>query len=282
MEGRKITVKDDPVDYAIYYPFPCTALPPVGLNIPDDGCQTVSIDPAPKNFAIRIEKRYRTGHIEPIYMDKIDFSQYGDASETTGTTLIDPRMIWAITHYMNSLLPLMKESRIVAIERQLAKNYKATRIYQHLLTYFIMVMPSFTHYCILIDLSTKLKGRILHAPKGLNHNGMKKWGIEKAIEILTLRQDQWSLEKIRSHRGKSQTKADDLADTVIQMEAWFILVGGISTQPPQSLTIAPQPPPLIAPEWDGSTRSGLQLETSGARPGVGSVQLEILPSSLIQ
>lgn len=240
MEGRKITVKDDFTDYVIYHPFPCTTLPPIGCDIPDGGCQTVSIDPAPKNFAIRIEKRYRTGYIEPVYMEKIDFSEYGNASESTGTTVIDPRMICAITHYLNSLLSTMKETRIVAIERQLAKNYKATRIYQHLLTYFTMIVPTFTYPCVVMDISPKLKGKILQAPKGLNHHGLKKWGIEKAIEILILRNDQWSLDVINSHRGKSQTKADDLADTVIQMEAWFIHVGGISTQPHQ----------LIGPKLD--------------------------------
>lgn len=235
MDGRKIHVKDDPTNYVIYYPFPCLSLPPIGDDIPDGGCQTLSIDPAPKNFALRIEKRYRNGYIEPIYMDKIDFSQYGDASETTGTTVVDPRMLAAITHYVQALLPIMKETRIVAIERQLAKNYKATRIFQHLLTYFVMVVPSFTHPCIVVDICTKLKGKILGAPKGLNHYGLKKWGIEKAIELLTWRNDQWSLQVINHHRGKSETKADDMADTIIQMEAWFILVGGISTQHPMIL-----------------------------------------------
>lgn len=237
MEGRKIHVKDDPSNYIIYHPFPCTALPPIGADIPDDGCQTVSIDPAPKNFALRIEKRYRSGYIEPIYMEKIDLSQYGDASETTGTTVIDPRMMAAITHYIQSLLPSIRQSRIIAIERQLAKNYKATRIYQHLMTLFITLMPSFAHYCILMDISPKLKGKILGAPKGLNYNGLKKWGIEKSLELLSWRGDQWSRQTIEYHRGKSETKGDDLADTVIQMEAWFMLLGGIVTQPPNSIQL---------------------------------------------
>ena len=239
MDSRKIVVKDDTTDYVVYYPFPCYALPPVGDDIPETGCQSVSIDPAPKNFAIRIERRYRTGHIEPIYMDKIDFSTYGDASESTGTTVIDPRMIAAITHYLQLLLPMMIESRIVGIERQMAKNYKATRIYQHILTFFLMSVPSFTHPCLIMDISPKLKGKILGAPKGLNHNGLKKWGIEKSLELLGWRNDQWSRQVILHHRGKSQTKADDLADTIIQMEAWFIFVGGVRTRPPEMLTLEP-------------------------------------------
>ena len=266
MEGRKIQVKDDPTNYVVYYPFPCHSAPPIGDEIPEGGCQTVSIDPAPKNFAIRIEKRYRTGYIEPIYMETVNFSQYGDASESTGTTVIDPRMIAAISHYILSLFPIMKESRIIGIERQLAKNYKATRIYQHLLTLFTMIIPFFNYYCILIDISPKLKGKILGAPKGLNYNGLKKWGIEKSIELLTWRNDQWSLQLINHHRGRSETKGDDLADTVIQMEAWFILVGGISTRPPQA----------VAPRFELVGTNSTRLELGEGQPGTNSVRFELL------
>ena len=247
MEGRKISVKDDTTDYVIYWPFPCTSLPPIGTEIPETGCQCVSIDPAPKNFAIRIEKRYRTGYVETIYMTRINFGEYGDASETTGTTVIDPRMLAAITHFLQSILPLMRETRIFGMERQMAKNYKSTRIFQHVLTFLMMSTPHFTNPCIIMDISPKLKGRMLGAPKHLNYYGLKKWAIEKAIQLLTWRNDQIGLQTLVQHRGKSETKADDLADTIVQIEAWFTLVGGVHTRPPEALCISP-------------TRAGLQIE----------------------
>src|SRR5665648_568160 len=145
MHGNQLKVKDAPNDYIIYYPTPCTQLPPIGDDIPDEGCQCVSIDPAIKNFAIRIEKRYRTGYIETIQMVKIDFSKYGDVSESKGTTAVDPQILAAATTVLNQLLPIMKESRIVGIERQMAINYKATRIFQHLLTYFLIMVSTFIY-----------------------------------------------------------------------------------------------------------------------------------------
>ena len=81
MNSRRVTVKDDYTDYIIYYPYPCYQLPLIGHDIPDEGCQTVSIDIGIANFAIRIETRYRTGYIKPIYFIKINFTQYGDTSE---------------------------------------------------------------------------------------------------------------------------------------------------------------------------------------------------------
>lgn len=241
MNGRQVKVKDDNTDYVIYYPYPLTYSPPISTDIPDEGCQVVSIDPAIKNFALRIEKRYRTSFVETVYMVKVDFSQYGDVSESTGTTTIDPRIIAAATSLFMQCLPLFQDTRIVMIERQMAVNYKATRMFQHILTFFLMVVSTFKYPCIIMDISPKLKGRVLGAPKGINHAQMKVWGIEKALEILAWRNDQVAIQIIKQHRGKSKTKADDLADTIIQAEAWFILLGGVHTQPPRVMTFAPDP-----------------------------------------
>lgn len=215
MNARAQLIKDDSSSFVLFTPEEDL------LSLISGDCQTVSIDPAPKNFALRIEKRLTTGEIQVIYMDRMDFSNHGDASESTGSTTVDPRMLIAITTHLDSLEPWMKQSQIVAVERQLAKNYKATRIFQHLITYFMLRLPSYEGRCALIDLSPKLKGKLLEAPKGLNYTGLKKWGVEKAMEILEQRGDEWSLQKLKSRKGKSVTKADDLADTIIQMEAWF-------------------------------------------------------------
>lgn len=236
MKSREIKIKDDTSNYIIYWPIPCNILPPIGQDIPVEGCQCVSIDPAIKNFAIRIEKRYKTGYIETLYMNRIDFSQYDNSSETNGTTGINPQILYTASSILMELLPIFQESRIIAIERQLAINYKSTRIFQHILTFFLMVINTFKNYCIIMDINPKLKGKMLGAPKGLNHYSLKMWSIDKAIELLTWRNDQLALQIINHHRKNKnkqigKTKADDLADTVNQIEAWFMLNGGISTSP---------------------------------------------------
>ena len=237
MFGRQVSVKDDSTDYVIYHPHPLAYLPPISQDIPETGCQIISIDPAIKNLAIRIEKRYPTAYVETIYMARLNLSQYGDTTDNGGTTKVDPQILSVLTQFLISLLPYIQETRIVAIERQLAVNYKSSRIYQHILTFFMIHAPSFQHPCIVMDIDPKLKGKILGAPKGLNKYGLKQWAIEKALEILQIRGDRKAIECINQNRGKSKTKADDLSDTVIQIEAWFILVGGVHTTPPVELIL---------------------------------------------
>lgn len=235
MSFRRLSIKDDHSPYIIYYPYPCLELPPIGVDIPDEGCQTVSIDVGYVNFAIRIEVRYRTGFIKPIFFHKINFTEYGETSDRKGTTGINPQVFNAIIDLLKTLLPILNTSRIVGIERQLAINYKATRIFQHVLTFFMLYASSFKYRCIIMDIDSKLKGQMLDVPKGLNGYDLKKWAIEKAKEILSWRGDISSIEIITKDKGRAKTKGDDLSDTIIQMEAWFIYNKGIITQRPETL-----------------------------------------------
>lgn len=234
---RGPNVKEEKSDYVIYYPYPCTHLPPIGADIPPEGCLCVSIDVGIKNFAIRLEKRYATGYIETVYMDRIDFRQYGDANETTGTTKINPQILAASTMVLQTLLPHMLEARIIGIERQMAVNYKASRMFQHVLTFFLLHVTHFKNYCIIMDIDPKLKGRVLGAPKGINKTGLKKWSLEHAIVLFNRRNDQLGLSILMNHRGKAETKGDDMADTNNQMEAWFVLNGGVHTSQPLTITM---------------------------------------------
>lgn len=242
MNIRKIKVKDEKEDYTCYYPYPCTRLPVIS----SDGLQTTSIDIAIKHFAIRIEKRFPNGSIELLYFNKIDFREpisatssatsststsivatnKDDESESKGTTKISPAILNRITEFLTSLLPAYYNApeSVIGIERQMAINYKATRIFQHVLSFFMIHAPYFKNYCMIVDINPQLKGNILGAPRKLTYNELKTWSIDKAIEILRQRGDSISITILQTHRGKTKTKADDLADTVVQMEAWIRLV----------------------------------------------------------
>jgi len=237
MNSRVITVKDDRSDYIIYYPYPCTALPPIGPDIPPEGCQCLSIDPAIKTFSITIEKRYAHGYIETIYMANLDFSPYGDVNESTGTTAVSPGILAAITAVIQQLLTWISECRLIVVERPLAKNYKTSRVYQHLLTYFSAIAPTFKHYCLVMDVSPKLKGRVLGAPPHLNYNGLKAWAVDKAIELYTWRGDQTALNFILAWKKKGKTAASDPSDAAIQLEALLIALGGVHTAPPLTILL---------------------------------------------
>lgn len=259
MNARRVTVKEEKSPYIIYYPSPCYQLPPIGSDIPDEGCQTVSIDIGWVNFAIRIEVRYRGGLIKPIYFSKIDFTQYGTVTKKGETTGVDPQILNAILDLLKTLLPTMQDTRIVGIERQLGFVYQNTRIFQHVLTFFMLYASSFKYPCIVMDIDSRLKSRMLNAPKGLRGNDLKQWAIEKAIEILGWRNDLTSIQMIRKDRRKTKTKGDDLSDTVIQMEAWFLLNNGIVTTAPQILYLDPSPNESTA---DFSNNSTIELVLS--------------------
>lgn len=222
---KEMVRKSSQSPWIAYSPFPCLSLPPLGSDIPPEGLTTTSIDIGIKNFALRIEKHHSNGLILPVFFDKIDFTQTGlDTNDTSGVATIDARILTSATQFMQKIMPLISESRLIGIERQMAVNIKSTKMFQHILTILLLYAPSFRYPdCIIFDLCPKLKGNILGAPKGLSYSNLKEWSVNKAIELLERRKDNWSLQVIQHHRGKSKTKADDLADTIIQMEAWFIL-----------------------------------------------------------
>lgn len=206
--------------YLIYSPYPCHQLPDLRPGL--EPLISTSIDIGIRNFAIRIERRTQDG-IQPMYFAKIDLTQIGvETSDSSGSAVIDPRILSASTQFLNSVLPLIRQSRLVGIERQLSVNVKATRMFQHVLTLLMVSLDSTT---VIFDIDPKLKGRVLGAPKGLPYAQLKEWSVTRAAQLLLARNDQWSRAILQS----SASKADDLADTILQMEAWFRINNGMVT-----------------------------------------------------
>jgi hypothetical protein len=103
----------------------------------------------------------------------------------------------------------------VIIERQLKTNPYAQRIEQHVLSWFTIFCPNIE--IVIYPASNKTK--ILGAPKSIKGAKKKplrkKWSIEKASEILTLRCDDDTLKKLLGSKKK-----DDLADVVCQLASF--------------------------------------------------------------
>ena len=109
---------------------------------------------------------------------------------------------------------LILECHYVIIERQLAENYRAVRISQHTITYFLVQLKNSTLNPIIIELDSKVKGGQLGGAMGLSSKQLKAWAVEKAISILTMRNDSFSLDILNKIKKK-----DDLADCVVQLDA---------------------------------------------------------------
>ncbi len=166
-----------------------------------EGFLIASFDPATENFAYRIEQR-SINTVLTLSSFKLRFD----------TEVREGRMelYKQITEVLNGL-PYLTSLRMVVIERQLPVNYNAVRVSQHLISYFLL-LPS-NNLC-LMEVNPQVKTRALHAPKGLNKNGIKSWSGEEARRLCRLRGDLQMLELL----DRNEKKDDDLADTVVQVE----------------------------------------------------------------
>lgn len=213
-------------------------------NWSTDFIRVCSIDPAVGNFAIRVETRpkyEKPDFITCQLFTKISFKI--DLSSSTKSTGMDDfyYIFDALTYFLDKYLDLFKTCHLIVIERQLPENYRAVRLSQHALSYFLIHLRDSPLLPIILELDSKVKGHQLGA--GVTGQALKKWSIVKATELLTQRRDQYSLDILESFK----TKKDDLADTVCQIEALFTLWGW-------PLTIDPPVIPNVKFDSDSSNK----------------------------
>lgn len=202
--------KADSTPYTLYDP-----------NINDkyvwnDTVKVISVDPGILNFCIRVEerpfKKGVKGNIKTLLYDKLKLKKVD--VELEGNHRCNHYQI--LTNYLDKHAELFKQCDLVIIERQMPFNYKATRIAQHTITYFMMLMRNLEQHTMIVEVDSKLKGKELGAHPHLRDMDIKQWAIQEADRILKLRNDVYSLDKIKKERKK-----DDLCDTVCQVEAFF-------------------------------------------------------------
>lgn len=175
-----------------------------------------SIDIGIKNFAFRIEKRISETETEPLFFDLQNFNSQNIITEVTPATLNQ------LSNWLNTL-EIMKVMDLLIIEKQVGKNVIALQLESYLLGYMTARIKyadpcySLNKELVIISINPKLKGRMLGAPKSLVGKQIKLWAQDKAIEILTARQELWSLSVI----GRNKKK-DDLCDTIVQLEAFIL------------------------------------------------------------
>jgi hypothetical protein len=220
--GLKISKSESPdkTPYTVYYPHTISSTTRKWIQ---PYYQIISIDPARKNYAMRIERRYHNGWITPIVFDKVSI----DSIETEGTTTIC-NTYQVLTAFLEKYKQFYDDCHFLIIERQLPQNYKATRIAQHSISYFSIFFHNKHLLPSIVEVDPKLKGKILGAPKNITDKQLKSWAIEKARDMLTIRKDQFSMDVLDHFRNKQ----DDLSDTVCQIEAVFICWGLLPTGPP--------------------------------------------------
>jgi len=244
--GLKISKSESPdkVPYTVYYPH----------NIPvierekrwtQPYYQIASIDPARKNYAFRIERRYHNGWITPIVFDKVAIESFEQSDN-----VIIYNTYQVLTAFLDKYAQYYNDCHFIIIERQLPQNYKATRIAQHSISYFSIKLHNNLLLPSIIEVDPKLKGKMLGAPKAINDKQLKSWAVEKAHQLLTIRRDEFSLQVLACFKNKQ----DDLSDTVCQAEALFICWGLLPTTHPPNFS-----PETRLADSSGSTFKTLQI-----------------------
>jgi hypothetical protein len=221
--------------------------------------QVVSIDPSVKNMGFRIERRYPDGRIVPLAYTRRNFFVAAPVDDA-GKPVVEASMVYEtyelVTRFLDEFESMFQESHIIIIERQMPQNYKAVRFSQHIISYFTLKLKNTPLLPIIVEVDNKLKSRQLGAPRGIGERQVKMWLIEKAKELLQMRQDTWSFNLLTKERKK-----DDLADVICQVEAFFSYMGlpvtvPVSTTPKTSrLAIVTAPPVTtnLAPSAETST-----------------------------
>lgn len=146
-------------------------------------------------------------------------------------SIINPEYYYNMSDVLDEFSDYWDKCDKIIIEKQMAfgvnNNIMAIRLGQHCWSYFackygrdkeLIEFPAY-HKTQLLG-AEKLE---INSSKGVRYKSMtkpkrKKWCINKAIHIFTLREDQTTLEMM-----KQTKKKDDLADVVCQLQAYKIL-----------------------------------------------------------
>lgn len=215
MYAPKVPKSESP-DKSLYTIYHChNTIEPVVWNNRTDYYRIFSIDPGRRNFCFRVERRdLITGNITMELYEKIDL--IGSKNDTR--VIIDyvyRNVIDILEKYKNIIIGC----HLVIIERQLHINYKMVRFSQHVITCLMMMLKNNSIKTVIMEISPLLKTKQFGVRGKLGKKEVKDWSIEKAHELLTSREDIRSLDILK----KAKSKKDDLADTVVQIEAVFNL-----------------------------------------------------------
>jgi hypothetical protein len=250
----------------------------------DEYVQMASIDPAIKNYGIRIERRYiNKPLIIPLLFTKLDLTPKSE----------DQNVYYNLTIYLDQYYHLFRECHIILFERQMVDNYNMIRMSQHTLSYFLnkfsvsraktqptvdtkdvklnIIDPSMPK-TLIIEMESRVKGQQLGGAVGLKGRQLKQWAVDKAIELLTIRDDKISLEII--YRLK---KKDDVSDTVVQLEALCSLLKlPVTRQFDPLLSLEPSVKLKISDSKEKKT--GLKLNVSNSNLLTTSLSMVLAPT----
>lgn len=213
--------------------------------------QIVSCDPGIKNFAMRIEYRSLDGDIKMIMSDRIDIS------DTVYKSRYEQLHEFLDTHREQII-----KCKLFIVERQLPKNFEATAMSNHVLSYFMTLRHLLPSESVIIDVTAKNKGYQLGAPKKCIDYWLKRWAIIRAEALFKCRNDTEGLSMLYLY-----DKKDDISDTAIQIEAVFRMLG-FKTTTGFDLDGGPQSLNEVKLEWKSFCLKSKEMKKASKPPKI--------------
>jgi hypothetical protein len=184
------------------------------------------IEPKENEENITIENMCKTGEIvcfeNKSLMKNCDTKKY-----------LDTEVFHNLTELFDEHIELWKSCDVFLIEQQMNRNIMALKIGQHCFSYFLF---KFGRTKRVIEFASYHKTQVLNAPRisvvkrlksGVEKTSFrymtkperKKWSVNRAIEILTSRNDLHFLDKF-----KKMKKRDDVSDCILMIQAYKFLL----------------------------------------------------------
>lgn len=187
----------------------------------DNYLNIASFDPGSRNLGLRIERRSSKvkylDTTETVLLINKDIKGLADSDPF-------PNYILNLTSFLDSVKEYLEYCHFIIVEYQMPKNYTTLRLSQHIITQCWLYCQNNNRNTWIIEIDPKLKGDVLHAPRGVD---LKKWGIQEAIKLSQEQGDNYTIQRL-SEKGKR----DELSDCTIQIQAFLIKIGFINYYKP--------------------------------------------------
>jgi hypothetical protein len=165
-------------------------------------------------FVCILKQVCSTGRI--ILLENIDLYANCDKSSKK----LDPLVFVNMYNVLSKYKSYWDKCMSFIIEQQMSfgnkHNHVASKLGQHCFSYFVFNYAQFKNT---IEFPSYYKTKVLGAGKNMAKRERKLWAVNKAMEILADRGDQATLDDITSRK-----KRDDVADTIVQLQAYKFLV----------------------------------------------------------
>jgi len=151
-----------------------------------------------------------------MLLDNVDLTNGCNKSK-----YLDPKLFINMTNLLDKYREYWNKCEVFIIEQQMSfgrrkYNTMALKLGQHCFSYFVIMYSTFK---VTIEFPAYHKTQVLGARKKMSKKERKEWAVDKAMDILSDREDNKTLGQITSKKKK-----DDYSDTIVQLQAFKYLL----------------------------------------------------------